>query len=91
MWDDRHSQALAKLKELLTTPPVLGYYSPKQDVTVQADASQNSLGAVLMQDGRVIEYVSRALTKIEQRYANIEKELLSIVFALERFHTYVYA
>jgi len=91
MWDDRHSQALAKLKELLTTPPVLGYYSPKQDVTVQADASQNSLGAVLMQDGRVIEYASRALTEIEQRYANIEKELLSVVFALERFHTYVYA
>jgi len=91
MWDDRHSQALAKLKELLTTPPVLGYYSPKRDVTVQADARQTSVGVVLMQDGRVIEYASRALTEIEQRYANIEKELLSIVFALERFHTYVYA
>jgi len=91
IWDDRYSEALPKLKELLTTPPVLGYYSPKQDLTVQADASQNSLGAVLMQDGRVIEYASRAMTEIEQRYANIEKELLSIVFALERFHTYVYA
>jgi len=44
-----------------------------------------------LQDGRVIEYPSRALTETEQRYANIEKQLLGIVFALERFHTYVYA
>ena len=39
----------------------------------------------------MIEYASRALTETQYRYAQIEKELLSIVFALERFHTYVYA
>ena len=46
---------------------------------------------MLLGDGHVIEYASRALTETEQRYAQIEKELLSIVFALEHFHTYVYA
>jgi len=87
----RHTEALAKLKELLTTPPVLGYYSPMQTTVIQCDASSNALGAVLLGDGRVIEYASRALTETEQRYAQIEKELLSIVFTLERFRTYVYA
>ena len=82
---------MAKLKELLTTPPVLGYYSPKQTTVIQCDASSNALVAVLLGDRHVIEYASRALTETEQRYAQIEKELLSIVFALERFHTYVYA
>lgn len=91
LWDARHSEALAKLKELLTTPPVLGYYSPTQTVVIQGDASTYALGAACMQNGRVIEYASRALTETEQRYAQIERELLSLVFALERFHTYVYA
>ena len=89
----RHTEALAKLKELLTTPPVLGHYSPKQTTVMQCDASRssNGLGTVLLGNGHVIEYASRALTETQQRYAQIEKELLSIVFALERFHTYVYA
>ena len=44
----------------------------------------------MLQDGKAVAYVSRALTKTEQEYAQIEKELLAILFALERFHTYVY-
>jgi len=35
-------------------------------------------------------YASRALSETEQHYSNIERELLSVVFALERFHHYVY-
>ena len=70
-WDVRHTEALAKLKELLTTPPVLGYYSPKQTTVIQCDASSNALGTVLLGDGHVIEYASRALTETEQRYEQI--------------------
>jgi RNase H-like domain found in reverse transcriptase len=48
----------------------------------------SSLRAALMQDGKVIEYASRALSQTETQYAQIEKELLSIVYALNRFDTY---
>ena len=48
-------------------------------------------GAVLLQEGRPIAYVSHALTSTETRNAQIEKELLAVVFALERFHQYTYA
>ena len=53
------------------------------------DASQRGLGACLLQDGQPIAYASKSLTDIETRYANIERELLAIVFTCQRFNTYV--
>ena len=49
------------------------------------DASDKSLGAALLQDGKPVAYPSRALTDTETRYAQIEKELLAIVFSVEKF------
>ena len=43
-----------------------------------------------MQNGQPVAYASRALTPTECNYAQIEKELLSIVFGMNRFDTYVY-
>ncbi|XP_067115918.1 scavenger receptor cysteine-rich type 1 protein M130-like [Osmerus mordax] len=54
----------------------------------EADASKDGLGACLLQGGHPIAYASRALTAPEQNYAQIEKELLAIVFAVKRFHQY---
>ena len=69
---------------------MLRYYNLDEEVTLQCDASQTGLGAALLQKGQPVAYASRALTPAETRYAQIEKELLSIVFACDRFHTYVY-
>ena len=55
--------------------------------TIQCDASQSGLGAALLQP---VAYASRALTDAESRYAQIEKELLAIVFACEHFEYYIY-
>ena len=76
---------------MLASAPVLAYFSPEKDIIVQCDASQSGLGAVIIQDGRVVEYASRALTDTEQNYAQIEKELLSIIWGLNRFDCYIYA
>ena len=50
----------------------------------------HGLGACLMQDGHPVAYASRSLTPTEVQYAQIEKELLAIVFAMEKFETYLY-
>ncbi|XP_044167088.1 uncharacterized protein K02A2.6-like [Acropora millepora] len=75
---------------MVTCTPVLRYYNLQEEVTLQCDASQSGLGAALMQNGQPIAYASRALTPTETRYAQIEKELLAIVFACDRFDAYVY-
>lgn len=75
---------------MLTEAPLLRYYDVKLPVTLSVDASKSGLGAVLLQEDKAVAYASRALTETEQRYAQIEKEMLAIVFGAERFHQYVY-
>ena len=58
--------------------------------TLQCDASMHGLRACLMQDGHPVAYASRSLTPTEVQYAQIEKELLAIVFTMEKFETYLY-
>ena len=48
------------------------------------------LGTCLVQEGKPIAFASKSLTDTETRYANIERELLAIVFACQRFNTYMY-
>ena len=69
---------------------MLLHFNATKPLVVQCDSSKDGLGAVLLQDDHPIAYASRALTTTEQHYAQIEKELLSVVFALTRFHQYTY-
>ena len=69
---------------------VLAYYDPDKDLEVQCDSSQSGLGAALMHNGRPIAYASRALTPAEVNYAQIEKEMLAVVYSMEKFHDYTY-
>ena len=87
---DEHRSAIDKLKQALTNSPVLQFCNPDKSITVQTDASQNVIGSCLLQEGHPVIYASRSLTSAEQNYAQIEKELLAIVFACERFHQSVY-
>ena len=89
-WDHPQQTAFEKLKEAVSKTPVLRYYNLKEEVTLQCDASQSGLGAALLQGGQPVAYASRALTPTETRYAQIEKELLAIVFACDHFEAYVY-
>ena len=81
---------IKEIKEILTCNPVLKYFDVSKPVTVQCDASKSGLGAVLLQDNQPVAYASRSLTDTETRFAQIEKELLSAVFALERFNQYTF-
>ena len=69
-WDEGHTAALDKLKNLLTAAPAC----VGTPVTRQCDSSSYAVSAVLLQDGYMIEYASRALTETEKIYAQIEKE-----------------
>ena len=89
-WLTAHEEAMMRIQRMISTAPVLAYYDVTKPVTIQCDASQTGLGAALLQDGHPIAYSSRALTVAERNYAQIEKELLAIVYACEKFDQYIY-
>lgn len=89
-WAEPQQLAFDKVKQQIAGAPVLGHYDPSKPLVIQTDASSKGLGSCLMQNDHPICFASRALTDCESRYAQIEKELLAIVFACERFNTYVY-
>ena len=58
---------------------MLKYFDPSKEVTLQYGASESALGAVILSEGQPVAFKSRVLTSTERNYAQIEKELLSIV------------
>ena len=89
-WNPEQEKCFIELKRLCSTHPVLKLYDVNKPVEVHCDASKDGLGAVLMQDGRPVAYSSRSLTDTEKRYAQIEKEMLSIVHACTKFHCFIF-
>ena len=89
-WEKGHQEAFEKLKERLISSSVLRYFDKDKPLTIQVDASIQGLGAVLLQENGPVEYASKSLSEAETRYSNIEREMLAILFGLERFHYYAY-
>ncbi|XP_022816936.1 uncharacterized protein K02A2.6-like [Spodoptera litura] len=89
-WESQHSEAVDRLKAKLGSAPVLALYSDSAPLVVSVDASSVALGAVLLQNDRPVEFASLTLTDTQTRYAQIEKEMLAIVFGIERFKQYIY-
>ena len=68
----------------------LPYFNINAETTLQTDASKKGLGACLIQNGKVVCYASRALTKTEQNYQNLEREALGTIWGMEKFHYFLY-
>ena len=92
VWDENSNTCFQKIKTLLQKAPLrpLRYYDWSKLVTLQCDASLKGLGACIIQDGKLIAFASNSLMDTETHYANIERELLAIIYGCEKFHTYLY-
>ena len=95
-WTKECQQAFDRLKEIMTSPPVLKLpdFTRKFQFTLQTDASDQGLGAVLSQkaeDGLLhpVAFASRRLTDAELKYHTQEKEALGIIWACEKFRPYL--
>ena len=89
-WTDKHTKAFDDIRDAVSSPPLLKYYDVKKPVTLTCDASKSGLGAACLQDGMPIAYASRALTDTQCKYAQIEKEMLAVVFACQKFHDFIF-
>ncbi len=94
-WTSTQQAAFEKSKALLCSSTVLIHFDEQRPLVVCCDASPYGLGAVLshrMDDGkdRPIGYVSRTLNPAEKNYSQLEKEGLAIIFAVKKFHQYLF-
>ena len=89
-WTAEHEACFKDLKAAIRSDLILRHFNPQAPTVLEVDASLTGLGCALLQNDMPIAFASKALTPTESRYANIERELLAIVFAVERFHTFIY-
>jgi hypothetical protein len=94
-WSKECQEAFDKFKAILQTDLLLTHFDPRLDIIVAADASNYGIGACLLHrfpDGSVkaVLHAARTLSKTEQRYSQIEKEGLAIIFAVKKFHRYIF-
>ena len=83
IWNNSYKDAFDNVKSMVWKDTTLQFFDIQNPVTVQVDTSQKGLGAALLQDGCPVAFASKALTPVEQCYANIECELLACVFRAE--------
>ena len=75
-WYAAHQESFNKIKDSISNEITLTYFDPMKETILQVVASMKSLGASLTQDRKPVAFASKALTDVESRYANIERELL---------------
>lgn len=94
-WSPECAQAFQRAKDQVISAQVLTHYNPVLPITLAADASPYGVGAVISHvlpdhSERPIAFASRTLTTSEQNYAQLEREALSLIFGIQKFHRYLY-
>lgn len=90
LWTEVHESIFNNIKKCISMAPVLQNFDTSLPIVIQCDASKDGLGCCLMQNGKPVSYASRSLTNAEKNFSQIEKELLSVVWATRKFHYYIY-
>ena len=89
-WTHEHDEAFKRIKETAITSPLLKYHNPEYELTIQCNISEKGFKAALLQKRPPVAFESHALTDTESIYVQIEKELLAVVFALDKLEQYTY-
>ena len=90
IWGPEQDKAFQTVKQIITEAPVLQYFDPAKPATLQIDANSKGIGAVCLQGRKSIAYTSKTLTESQTSWAQIEKELLAILFGCLKFKQYIY-
>ena len=89
-WTAEQEEAFIRLKDSLVSDQVMTYFNPSLPSELWVDASPVGISGILIQQGRIVSYGSRALSPTEQRYSQTEREALACVFGCEHYHLYLF-
>ena len=78
-WSSAQQKAFDRIKNMIADCTTFAFYD-QRELTLQNDASEYGIGSVIMQDSKPISFASRRLSHPERNYAQIEKEMLAIVY-----------
>ena len=94
IWNNTLETAFVTLKNALCKEPILQLPDPTKQFVLRTDASQDGVGAVLLQEqgGRLfpVAYHSRKLNSAEKNYSTVQRELLAVVDAIKKYYYYLY-
>ena len=90
-WSTDCKTAFAQLQTALSSSPILIHCDPNSPLRLACNASAYGVGAVISnimpdESEKPIAFMSRTLTKAEHNYSHLEKEPLSIIFGIQKFH-----
>ena len=88
-WNDQADKAFITLKSAMMCTPVLALPNFTEPFTIETDACGDGIGAVLMQKGQPIAFLSKALGDKHQHLSIYEKEFLALIMAVERWRPYL--
>lgn len=88
-WSDTAEAAFLNLKTAMTNTPVLAMPNFAEPFTIETDACDDGIGAVLMQQGKPIAFLSKALSDTHKRLSIYEKEFLALIMAVEKWRQYI--
>ena len=89
LWKTKCKESFQKLKQLLTTPPILRIADLDGDFVVCTNTSKEGLGGVFLQNDHAICYESWKLKENEQNYPTHDLELATIIHALKMWRHYL--
>ena len=93
-WSTKCEKAFEKTKRMLAKSGILMPFVSTKSCVVATDASPFALGAVLLQkygdEERPVKFASCTLSPCQQKYSQLEKEALAIIFGVKKFHKFLY-
>jgi hypothetical protein len=89
LWSEAANVAFTTLKQAMVSTPVLALPNFAEVFTVETDASDVGMGAVLMQKGQPLAYLSKALSEKNKHLSIYDKEFLTLIMAVERWRSYL--
>lgn len=93
-WGDKHDEAFAQVKHLLTSAPVLHFPDFSKDFVVHVDASESGAGAFLAQkhgdDLHIVAYFSKRFSASQRHYSATQKECYALILSIQHWRPYLW-